>query len=343
MNTGFIRRGLDLLENTGLHQLGALADKRRRRLHPGGVVTFINDRNINYSNICISRCRFCAFYSNRNGPRAYLLSYEEIGRKIDQAKDCGAVQILLQGGLHPDLGLDWYLGLLRFIKRCHPIHVHGFSAPEIDHIGRVSGLSDERVIGKLAQAGLDSIPGGGAEMLCARIRRLVSPRKLGVRRWLKIHETAHGLGLKTTATMVYGLGESMREIAIHLRHIHSLQERTGGFTAFIPWSFQPANTRLPLEKTTPALYLRILAASRVLLDNVPNIQASWVTQGPDIAQLAFYFGANDFGSTMLEENVVRAAGCSFKVMDEKAIARLIRQAGFHPALRKQDYSIVRKL
>ena len=343
MNTGFIRRGLDLLENTGLHQLGALADRVRRRLHPEGIVTFINDRNINYSNICISRCRFCAFYRTGKDPRAYLLSYDEIGRKIDGAKSCGAVQILLQGGLHPELSLDWYLGLLRYIKAHHPIHVHGFSAPEIDHLSRVSGLSHERVIKQLAEAGLDSIPGGGAEILCARIRSRISPRKLGVRRWLKVHETAHGLGLKTTATMVYGLGESSREIAVHLRHIHSLQERTGGFTAFIPWSFQPANTRLRIEKTTPALYLHILAASRILLDNVPNIQASWVTQGPEIAQLALYFGANDFGSTMLEENVVRAAGCSFKVMNQKTIAGLIRQAGFRPALRKQDYSIIRML
>jgi len=343
MNTGFIRRGLDLLENTGLHQLGTLADRMRRSLHPDNVVTFINDRNINYSNICISRCRFCAFYRNQKDPEAYLLSYKEIGRKIDEAKSCGAVQILLQGGLHPGLDLDWYLGLLRYIKANHPIHVHGFSAPEIDHISRVSGLGHERVIGQLAEAGLDSIPGGGAEILCARIRRKISPRKVGVRSWLKVHETAHNLGLKTTATMVYGLGESSREIIAHLRHIHSLQERTGGFTAFIPWSFQPANTRLSLEKTTPALYLRILAASRVLLDNVPNLQASWVTQGPEIAQLALYFGANDFGSTMLEENVVRAAGCSFKVMDEKTIAGLIRQAGFRPALRRQDYSIIRTL
>ena len=343
MSNGFLRRGLDLLESTSLHQLGALADRVRRWLHPEGIVTFINDRNINYSNICISRCRFCAFYRTPKDPRVYLLSSEEIGRKIDEAKSRGAVQILLQGGLHPDLGLDWYLELLRYIKRYHPIHVHGFSAPEIDHISRVSGLSHERVIEKLAEAGLDSIPGGGAEILCSRIRRLISPRKLGVRHWLRIHETAHSLGLKTTATMVYGLGERMSEIVVHLRHIHSLQGRTGGFTAFIPWSFQPANTRLPLEKTTPALYLRILAASRILLDNVPNIQASWVTQGPDIAQLALYFGANDFGSTMLEENVVRAAGCSFKVMDEKPIARLIRQAGFRPALRSQDYSIIRKL
>ena len=343
MSRSFLRYGLELLQNTELLRLGTLADSVRQRLHPDGRVTFINDRNINYSNICISRCRFCAFYRGGKDAAAYLLSYEEIGRKIDEAKALGAVQILLQGGLHPGLGLDWYKGLLRYIKLRHPIHVHAFSAPEIDHIARVSGLEPERVIEELAESGLDSIPGGGAEVLCARVRKLVSPRKIGVKRWLAIHERAHGLGLKTTATLVYGMGEKPEELIRHLRHIHSLQERTGGFTAFIPWSFQPENTRLREEKTTPVTYLRVLATSRILLDNMPSIQASWVTQGPDIAALALYFGANDFGSTMLEENVVRAAGCSFAAMDEPTIARLIRQAGFTPALRRQDYSIIRTL
>ena len=339
----FIIRGLDLLQNRSLHELGLLAGSVRSRLHPEGVVTFINDRNINYSNVCISRCRFCAFYRDRKDPESYVLSYEEVGAKIEEARRLGAVQILLQGGLHPNLPFDWYLGLLRHIKAFHPIHVHAFSAPEIDHLCRISGFGYERVIGELAGAGLDSIPGGGAEVLCERVRKLVSPRKIGVRRWLEIHETAHRLGLRTTATLVYGLGETWREIVIHLRHLFRLQERTGGFTAFIPWSFQPENTRIKAAKTLPATYLRILAVSRIMLENFPSIQASWVTQGPEVAQLALHFGANDFGSTMLEENVVRAAGCSFKVMDERTIAGLICQAGFKPVLRRQDYSIIRHL
>ncbi|MBW7996273.1 MAG: dehypoxanthine futalosine cyclase [Candidatus Glassbacteria bacterium] len=343
MSGSFISRGLELLEHTGLHELAHQADEVRRRMHPDGVVTFINDRNINYTNVCVSRCRFCAFHRapGRNG--GYVLAYEQVGEKIEEAKKLGAVQILLQGGLHPELPLSWYEGLLRYIKTHHSIHVHAFSAPEIDHLCALAGLSHGQVIGRLRDAGLDSIPGAGAEMLCARVRKAVSPNKVGVKKWLAIHETAHRMGIRTTATMVYGLGETMREVVIHFRHIRKLQEETGGFTAFIPWSFQPDNTRMPRLKTLPALYLRILAAGRVLLDNVPSVQASWVTQGPDIAQMALHFGANDFGSTMLEENVVRAAGCRFKVMDEQVISRLIRQSGFKPALRRQDYSVIRYL
>lgn len=343
MKDGFLRRGSELFERTGLHELGAEADRMRRSLHPEGVVTFISDRNINYTNICASRCRFCAFCRRPGDEDSYVLDYREIGEKVEEAKRAGAVQILLQGGLNPDLGLDWYLGLLRYIKREHPIHVHGFSAPEIDHICRLSGLGLETVLNRLVEAGLDSIPGGGAEVLCRRIRSRVSPRKIGVRRWLQVHESAHRIGLRTTATLVYGFGETFRDLLLHLRNIYRLQERTGGFTAFIPWSFQPENTALELGRSGPAQYLRVLAASRILLDNVRNVQASWVTQGPDIAQLALHFGANDFGGTMMEENVVRAAGCSFRVMDEAAIASLVRSAGFEPALRTQDYTIIRRL
>ncbi len=343
MSRSFLSRGTELIERTGLHELASRADELRRRLHPDGVATFINDRNINYTNVCISRCRFCAFHKRPGQNGGYVLEYEKIGEKIAEAKSLGAVQILLQGGLHPDLPLSWYEGLLRYIKINHPIHTHAFSAPEIDHFSRLSGLSHELVLGRLRSAGLDSIPGAGAEMLCARVRKAVSVNKVGVRAWLKIHETAHRMGMRTTATMVYGLGETSRELVVHLRHLHTLQEKTGGFTAFIPWSFQPANTRMPRRRTFPAYYLRVLAVSRVLLDNFSSIQASWVTQGADIAQLALHFGANDFGSTMLEENVVRAAGCRFKVMDEQTIAALISQAGFKPALRRQDYSIIRYL
>ena len=339
---GFLEKGSALLEGAGLLELGALADNARRSLHPDSVVTFINDRNINYTNICIGRCRFCAFYRDLKNPESFVLSYEEIGAKIDEAKAEGAIQILMQGGLHPTLELEWYTDLLRYIKKNHSIHVHAFSAPEIDHLCNKTGLSAEKVIGRLVDAGLDSIPGAGAEMLCAEIRRKVAPRKIGIRRWLEIHEAAHRLGLRTTATMVYGMGETDRQIIGHLRYLYLLQEKTGGFTAFIPWSFQPENTELPdIQKTGPARYLRILAVSRIILDNIANVQASWVTQGPDVASVSLHFGANDFGSTMLEENVVRAAGCSFAAMDEERIAGLIRKAGFKPALRRQDYSIIK--
>ncbi len=344
MTREFLETGLALLNQAPLHELGARAALVRERLHPEPVVSFINDRNINYTNLCTCRCRFCAFHRRREDqPGAFLLSYEEIGRKVEEARALGAVQILLQGGLHPGLPLAWYTGLLRYLKEHHPIHLHGFSAPEIDHLARLSGLSLEQVLRELVAAGLDSLPGGGAEVLAWRIRRQVSPRKVGVRRWLEVHETAHRLGLQTTATLVYGLGETDRELLRHLWLIRTLQARTGGFTAFIPWSFQPAHTRIDRERTSPARYLRVLAVSRVLLDNVPNLQASWVTQGPEIAQLALHYGANDFGSTMLEENVVRAAGCSFQALDEQRIARLVREAGFRPALRRQDYTILRYL
>jgi cyclic dehypoxanthinyl futalosine synthase len=343
MRRSFLARGLDLLERKDMNELGQMADAVRRRHHPDGQVTFINDRNINYTNICVTRCRFCAFQRRPGSKSGYVLEYSEIGEKIDEAKKLGAVQILLQGGHHPDLPLSWYEGMLRYIKEYHPIHLHAFSASEIEHISRLSEMSVERVIGRLRDAGLDSIPGAGAEILGARVRKAVSPYKIGVKTWLDVHQTAHRMGLRTTATMVYGLGETMREIVIHLRHLHALQEKTGGFTAFIPWSFQSGNTGLHRSKTGPALYLRVLAASRIMLDNFNSIQASWVTQGADIAQLSLHYGANDFGGTMLEENVVSAADCSYDIKTVDKIASLIRDAGFNPALRRQDYSIIRKL
>ncbi|MCE5271595.1 dehypoxanthine futalosine cyclase [bacterium] len=336
-------RVAEQFEHAPLNELGARADSVRLRLHPEGRVTFTSDRNINYTNVCVSRCRFCAFCRRDKDPEAYVLSFAEIGARIEQARAAGAVQILLQGGMNPALGLGWHLDLLRFIRSEHPIHVHGYSAPEIDFLCGQSGLPLPAVLERLVASGLGSIPGGGAEVLSSRVRRRVSPRKIGVRRWLEVHEAAHRMGLRTTATMVYGLGETFRDRLVHLRHIQRLQARTGGFTAFIPWSFQPGNTTMDIAKSGPALYLRILAVSRILLDNVPNLQVSWVTQGPEVAQLALYYGANDFGSTMMEENVVRAAGCSFKVMDESAIAALVRGAGFIPALRHQDYSLIRTL
>ena len=340
-----IARWVRTATETPLLELGTAADEVRRRLHPEPVVTYIVDRNINYTNICNVYCKFCAFYrapGSRRGD-AYTLSFEEIGRKIDEVKAIGGVQILLQGGVNPDLPFEWYLDLLRFIKREHPIHVHGFSPVEIAYIAKVAGLSLRETLVRLREAGLDSIPGGGAEILTDRTRRRVSPLKQDTAGWLEVMETAHGLGMKTTATMMFGMGESWAERIEHLLLIRDLQDRTGGFTAFICWPFQEKHTALEgrFEAITPDEYLRVLAASRLLLENVPNFQASWVTMGPKIGQISLRFGCNDMGSTMMEENVVSAAGASFR-MDEAEIVRLVEDAGFQAARRRQDYSILER-
>jgi aminodeoxyfutalosine synthase len=337
---------------TPLVELGAEADRVRRRLHPGGVVTYIVDRNINYTNICNVYCKFCAFYrapGSRRGD-AYTLSFEEIGAKIDELKALGGVQILLQGGVNPDLPFAWYLDLLRFIKREHAIHVHGFSPVEIAFMAEIAGLPLRETLIQLREAGLDSIPGGGAEILTDRTRQRVSPLKQDTAGWLEVMETAHGLGMKTTATMMFGMGESWDERIEHLLRIRDLQTRTGGFTAFIAWPFQERHTALEgrFEPITADEYLRVVAVARLLLDDdpsggtVPNFQTSWVTMGPKVGQIALAFGCNDMGSTMLEENVVSAAGASFR-MDEAEIVRLIHDAGFEAARRRQDYTILERM
>lgn len=329
------------LEKEGdLHQLGMMADLVCRRKHPDRLVTYIIDRNINYTDICISACKFCAFFKKPDDKDGYVLGFDELDEKIRETKELGGTQVLLQGGLHPDLPFSFYEEMVRFI-RSRSIHVHGFSPPEIVHFSNISGKSVSEVIERLIRAGLGSIPGGGAEILSDRVRQQIAPRKCSADEWLAVMEEAHGQGLRTTATMMFGHVESVAERLEHLRRLRELQDKTGGFTAFIAWPFQPDCTGLAeTEKSSAQEYLRMVALSRIYLDNFDNIQASWVTQGPKIAQLSLHFGVNDFGSTMIEENVVAAAGVRF-VLSEKEICKLISGAGFVPGRRKMDYSLVK--
>ena len=324
-----------------LHILGFLARTIRFRLNPERIVTYIVDRNINYTNICISGCKFCAFHRPPGSKEGYVLSFKELGKKIEETIQLGGYQILLQGGLHPDLPLEFYEDMLRFIKTNYPeIHIHGFSPPEIVHFSKISKLSIEEVLKRLIQAGLDSIPGGGAEILSDRVRKILSPNKATTKEWLEVMETAHKLGLKTTATMMFGHIETREEIIEHLIKIRDLQDKTKGFTAFIPWTFQPKKTKLGhLIKVGAVEYLKVLAISRIMLDNIKNIQVSWVTQGPRIAQIALEFGGNDFGSTMIEENVVSATGVAHRLSEEE-IRYYIESAGYIPKRRKMDYTII---
>ncbi|MCX8030682.1 MAG: dehypoxanthine futalosine cyclase [Thermodesulfovibrionales bacterium] len=353
---------LDLLLLSDLIELGQRADEIRKLLHPENIVTFIVDRNINYTNVCINKCAFCAFYRDIDSPDAYLLSKDEIFQKIQETIQLGGTQILLQGGLHPTLEIDYYTDLLRSIKRLFRVNIHGFSPPEIYYISKKHKLSIKKTLELLIDAGLDSIPGGGAEILSDRIRKIISPNKITASEWLEVMEEAHNLGIKTTATMMFGSLEEPEDIIEHLEAIRNLQDKTNGFTAFIPWSFQPGNTKLSsyldkrsnhssmshlnsLKKSffsheSAVDYLRILSFSRIYLDNIKNIQASWVTQGIKLAQIALRFGANDFGSTMLEENVVKATGVSYRVSKDDII-NAIKDSGFLPAQRDTQYNILR--
>jgi cyclic dehypoxanthinyl futalosine synthase len=334
---------LRLAAEADLYQLGFLADAMRKRLHPERVVTYVIDRNINYTDICISACKFCAFFKAPDDPQGSVLSHEQLLEKIRETQELGGTQILLQGGLHPDLPLAFYEDMLRAMKATG-IHIHGFSPPELCHFSQLSGLAIKEVLERLRAAGLDSIPGGGAEILSDRVRQQLAPRKCSADQWLAVMEEAHRQGMRTTATMMFGHIETWEERLEHLERLRSLQDRTGGFTAFIPWPFQPDNTVLAkdVEKTSGFAYLRMLALSRIYLDNFANIQASWVTQGPKIAQTSLFFGANDFGSTMIEENVVAAAGVHFR-LSEQEIRRLISDAGFTPQQRRMDYSPVKRM
>jgi cyclic dehypoxanthinyl futalosine synthase len=332
---------LDFYTRAALLELGAAADAVRREKHPGDVVTYIIDRNINYTNVCVADCGFCAFYRRPRHAEGYTLSYEQIGAKIDEAKAVGAVQILMQGGHNPYIPFEWYLELLRYIKRHHPIHVHGFSPSEVDFFAKLFRMEARDVIRELVQAGLDSIPGGGGEILVQRVRDLVARKKAGADRWLEIMEIAHQEGMKTSVTMMYGLGETLAERIEHLVRVREVQARTGGFTAFICWPLQPENTPTMSNqpKTDAVDYLRTVAMARVVLDNIPNLQSSWVTMGMKIGQIALRFGCNDFGSLMMEENVVSAANTTHRTSIEE-MERLIRDAGFTPARRRQDYSVI---
>jgi len=333
-----IARALDLWDELDLYAMGRLADKRRMQLHPENTVTYVVDRNINYTNICISGCLFCAFYRPPGDPEGYLLSRDELHAKVRETIELGGYQILLQGGMNPDLGVDYYLDLLKGLKAEFPqVWVHGFSPPEIYFLAQKAGKTLAGLIGELKQAGLDSIPGGGAEILVDRVRSKVSPNKCNADQWIEVMRQAHLAGMKTTATMMFGQFETLAERLEHLDRIRALQDETGGFTAFIPWTFQPKYTKINLTETSSAEYLKFLALCRIYLDNIPNIQASWVTQGPLIGQLALFWGANDFGSTMIEENVVAATGVSFR-MSEDDMRSLILRAGFVPRRRRMDYT-----
>ena len=331
--------GVALLRDGDFLELGTLADAVRWRRHPEPVVTYIIDRNINYTNVCTAQCAFCAFYRDLPSKEGYLLSKQQLAQKIEETLALGGNQILLQGGLHPDLGIEYYEELFGWIKGSYPIWIHGLSPAEVKHIEKVSSLSTEQTLRRLVAAGLDSIPGGGAEILSDRVRQVIGIAKGTTADWLSVMETAHGLGMKTTATMMFGHVETLEERVEHLLHLRDLQDRTHGFTAFIGWTFQPTNTAMAGDELTSFQYLRTLAVARVMLDNFPNVQASWVTQGGKIGQVSLRFGANDFGSLMIEENVVSAAGAHFR-LTEAEIARNIQDAGFIPKRRTMHYQIV---
>src|SRR5262245_55190249 len=299
------------------HWLGRMAETVRARKHPEGVVTYIIDRNVNYTNVCVARCNFCAFYRPVGHTDGYVLGFDEIFRKIDETIAVGGVQLLLQGGHNPDLPLQWYEDLFRAVKERYPeFKLHALSPPEVIHLSRLSQLPVPAVIDRLVAAGLDSIPGGGAEILVDRVRKLLNCYgKASADEWLDVMRHAHRAGLRTTATMMYGTVESDEERLEHLLRLRALQDETGGFTAFITWSYQPDNTELAGTEATGIDYLRTLAIARIVLDNFDNLQASWVTQGGKVGQLSLAFGANDMGSVMIEENVVRAAGAAY-CMDE---------------------------
>jgi cyclic dehypoxanthinyl futalosine synthase len=331
---------LFLYDNADLLSLGTYANILRTKKAEKNQVTFVVDRNINYTNICISGCKFCAFYKKPEQEGGYWITNKELEQKILETKELGGTQVLLQGGLHPDKKLDDYVNLLKYMKS-FDIHIHGFSPPEISHISNLENISVNDVLKTLIDAGLGSIPGGGAEILVNEIRDKISPNKCNADKWLDVMEQAHNLGLKTTATMMFGHIEKKEHIIEHMERLRQLQDKNKGFTAFIPWTFQPSNTKLESKTATSAEYLRVLAISRIFLDNFENIQASWVTQGSKIAQAALFFGANDLGSTMIEENVVKAANIDFRLPMEEMI-RLVQTAGFEAWQRDCFYNRIKK-
>ena len=332
---------LTLYVHAPTHLLGRLADGIRARRHPSRIVTYIIDRNVNYTNVCVAKCNFCAFYRPVGSAEGYVLGFDKLFRKIDETIAVGGEQLLLQGGHNPDLPLEWYEDLFRAVKAQYPaFRLHALSPPEILHLSRLSQLPVAAVIDRLIDAGLDSIPGGGAEMLVDRVRHeLNCYSKASADEWLDVMRTAHRAGLRTTVTMMYGTVERLDERIEHLMRVRNVQDETGGFTAFIAWSFQPPHTERGGDEATAVEYLRTLAVARIVLDNVDNLQASWVTQGGKVGQLSLSYGANDMGSVMIEENVVRAAGAVF-CMDELEIVRHVENAGFVPKRRNMHYDVL---
>jgi cyclic dehypoxanthinyl futalosine synthase len=331
-----------------LEELGVLANERRRQAkrlsYNGGgneIVTYIVDRNINYTNVCNVYCKFCAFYRTEKDDDHYVLSFEQIDHKLDELTAAGGVQILMQGGHHPKLPFQWYIDLLQHIRGKYPhINIHGFSPPEFQHFAETFGMSLREVISKFREAGLGSIPGGGGEILVDRVRKRISPLKIDSNGWLEVMQVAHELGLKSSATMMFGHVETIEDRIEHLQRIRDQQDKSGGFTAFICWTFQPQHTVLKIDNPTGvAEYLRTQALSRIFLDNIENIQSSWVTQGPGIGQIALKYGANDFGSVMMEENVVSSAGTTFR-LNAAQIESLIRDAGYEPRRRNNWYELL---
>jgi cyclic dehypoxanthinyl futalosine synthase len=326
-----------LLEHGNLTTLGSLADIVRRKKHADGVVTYIIDRNVNYTNVCNAFCSFCAFYRPPNHEEGWTLPFEELAKKVEETYALGGNQILLQGGHNPKLKIDYYEDLFRRLKERFPdLWLHGLSAPEIVHITKASRLTLKDTLARLRAAGLDSIPGGGAEILVDEVRKKLMKNKASASEWIEVHEEAHKMGMRSTATMMFGHIESRADRVDHMQVIRDLQDRTGGFTAFIGWTFQPGNTDLGGKEATTAEYLRTMAVARLFLDNIANIQASWVTQGPKVGAASLAFGVNDMGSTMIEENVVSAAGTTHS-MNEPEIVAAVKDAGFIPMRRNMLY------
>lgn len=324
-----------------LLQLGRLADLVRRRRHPDGRVTFIKDRILNYTNVCITDCKFCAFYRRPRDPETYHMSNDEILEKIGETIAMGGTQVLIQGGHHPYLKIEYFEDLFRAIKARYAITVHSLSAPEIDHIAKVSKITLREALERVFAAGLDSLPGGGAEILVDRVREEISPKKIDTDRWFEVHETVHGMGRRSTSTMVFGLGETLAERIEHLDRVRALQDRTGGFRAFIPWSFTPFNSVMETSDTPGGEdYLRTMAVARLYLDNIDNVDCGWLTEGRKLAQMALRFGANDLGGVLVGEKVIFSTGVDFSTT-VNGVLSLIRGAGFTPAQRDTTYKVLR--
>ncbi len=331
---------LFLHEQASLLELGQAADRVRKRVIGHNQATFIIDRNINYTNICSCQCKFCAFFRAKDHPEAYVIDRPTLLEKIEEAVALGATQLMIQGGMNEDLGIEYFEEMFKSIKAGYDITIHSLTAPEIVFIAEISGLSIKETLLRLKEAGLDSLPGGGAEILHDDIRKAISPNKIMTRQWLEVMKTAHQVGLESTATMMMGSVEGVEHRLYHIARIRDLQDETGGFRAFIAWTYQPGNNQLLGKKITSALYLRFLALSRLYLDNIKHIQGSWVTQGERIGQLTLYFGADDLGSIMLEENVVRAAGTEHS-MELRRMVEMIGETGRQPALRNTEYQILK--